>query len=103
MAKQKVIYILGGIENVPQYWEAFEAAEDELSANGFVPLSPARLPEELATNAQHLRTHLAMIDSADAVLILPGYFMDRASSIEKAYIEYIGKPFAFAVGGLQNM
>ena len=35
----KVIYIAGPITGVPKYHEAFEAAEDELSAKGFVPLS----------------------------------------------------------------
>ena len=99
MEKQRVIYLLGDIEQTPKYYKAFEAAEDELSANGFVPLSPARLPEEL-DRAQRLRTHLAMIDSADAVLILPAYFVDSASVLEKAYIDYIGKPSAYTVLGL---
>lgn len=44
---KKVIYIAGPITGVPCYWEAFEDAEDELIALGYIPLSPAHMPSGL--------------------------------------------------------
>lgn len=96
MEKQKrVIYILGAMEHQPEYWKSFERAEDDLTALGYIPLSPARLPEGLS-NEQRLKTHLAMLDNADAVLILPGYFYDKCAGLEKAYCDFIGKPCEFS-------
>lgn len=93
--KKRVIYILGAMEHTPEYWKRFEQAEDDLTALGYIPLSPARLPEDLS-NEQKYKTHMAMLDSADAVLILPGYFYDKCAGLEKAYCDFIGKPCEFS-------
>lgn len=74
---KKVIYIAGPITGVPRYWEAFETAEDELTAAGYLPLSPARMPDGME-NEKAMRICLAMIDAADAVLFLPGSSRSRA-------------------------
>ena len=39
---KKVIYIAGPITGVPRYWEAFETAEDELTAAGGICRSARR-------------------------------------------------------------
>jgi nucleoside 2-deoxyribosyltransferase len=91
MAGAKVIYIAGPITGVEKYWEAFEQAEDDLTAAGYIPLSPARLPEGM-TNAQYMRTCLAMIDSADAVLFLQDFDQSAGARLERQYCEYVGKP-----------
>lgn len=88
---KKVVFISGPITNVVKYWEAFEAAEDELQAAGFIPLSPARLPQGMS-NAQYQRICMAMIDSADAVLFLPGWQGSRGATLENHYCRYIDKP-----------
>lgn len=90
---KKTIYIAGPITGVPKYWEAFEAADDELSSMGFAVISPARLPLGLS-NAQ---INMASIDVADAVLFLPGWQKSKGAILEKAYCEYIGKPTAYSV------
>lgn len=94
MGQKKVVYIAGPITGVDKYWEAFERAEDDLSALGYIPLSPARLPGGL-TNAQYMRIDLAMIDSADAVLFLPGFSDSTGAQLEHEYCEYIDKPHVF--------
>lgn len=88
---KKVVFISGPTTNVVRYWEAFEAAEDELQAAGFIPLSPARLPEGMS-NTQYQRICMAMIDSADAVLFLPGWQGSRGATLENHYCRYIDKP-----------
>lgn len=88
---KKVIYIAGPITGVKNYWEAFEQAEDDISACGYIPLSPAKLPKGM-TNAQYMRTCFAMIDSADAVLFLTDFERSDGAQLERGYCKYIGKP-----------
>lgn len=90
---KKVIYIAGPITGVANYRDAFECAEAELTALGYVPLSPAHLPEGMA-KGQYMRICFAMIDSADAVLLLPGSIRSPGALTEYAYCNYIGKPVA---------
>lgn len=90
MEKKKVIYIAGPITGVERYWEAFENMEDELSALGYIPLSPSRLPYGMS-NGQYMRICLAMIDSSDAVIFLPGWAKSKGSRIEKDYCIYTEK------------
>lgn len=90
--RKKVIYISGPITGVKNYWEPFEKAEDDLTALGYIPLSPARLPQGM-TNEQYMRINFALIDSADAVLFLAeDRYCSEGMELEKAYCRYIGKP-----------
>ena len=57
---KKVIYIAGPITGVPRYWEAFETAEDELTAAGYLPLSPAHMPDGME-NGKAMRLSLIHI------------------------------------------
>lgn len=91
MGEKKVIYISGPISGVPKYYEAFEKMEDELSALGYIPLSPARLPQGM-TKAQYMRICFAMIDSADAVVFLQSSYYSGGMKLEKEYCTYTSKP-----------
>lgn len=99
MKNKPSVYIAGPITGVPKYWEAFEAADDELSGLGFAVISPARLPLGLR-NEQYARINMASIDAVDIVLFLPGWQKSKGAILEKAYCEYIGKPVAFSVDEL---
>ena len=94
MERKKVIYIAGPITGVKNYWEAFEQAEEDLQGLGYIPLSPAHLPEGM-TNEQYARIDFALIDSADAVLFLPGSDRSEGARLEREYCKYTGKPVAF--------
>ena len=87
---KKVVYISGPITGVENYWEAFEAAMDNLSGLGYVVLNPAALPQGL-TDEQYMQIDMAMINVADAVYFLPGWENSKGATLERAYCEYIGK------------
>lgn len=102
MSRKKVVYIAGPITGVAKYWEPFEAALDELQAAGHIPLSPTWQPQGM-TNAQYMRTCLAMIDSSDAVLFLPNWDDSRGARLEWLYCDYIDKPICMTTDQLKEV
>lgn len=90
MKKKKTVYLSGPITGVEKYWEPFENTDDALTALGYVVLNPARLPQGM-TDEQYMRICMAMIDSADVVLFLPGWENSKGAKLERAYCEYTDK------------
>ena len=99
---KKVVYISGPITGVSEYRRAFEQAEQDIVAAGYIPLNPARLPEGLS-NAQYMRINFAQIDAADAVLLLDGWEKSRGCWVESSYCMYIGKPYATSIDDLKEV
>lgn len=91
----KVIYLSGPITEDPDYKKKFNDAEFLLSGRlGHKVLNPAVLPQGL-TEAQYMRIDLAMLDSADVVVFLPGWENSRGACIEWSYCVKIDKPRFF--------
>lgn len=88
-----VVYIAGPITGIANYRERFERAAHDLEDIDCIPINPATLPEGLSA-AQYMRICLAMMDSADAVLLLPGWQISGGASIEADLAAYTHKPFA---------
>lgn len=97
-----VVYLSGPITGVPNYWEAFEKAEDYLTSLGWAVLSPAKHPQGL-TNEQYMRIDFAMIDVADVVLLLPGWLNSTGACLERAYCEYTEKPVTDDIDKLEEV
>lgn len=102
MEEKKVIYIVGNIKGVDRYWEAYEKAEDDLTAEGFIPLSPSRLPYNLSDEKMH-QLQQAMMIAADAALLLPGWSKSVAGQIETGLCKYLGKPCFHSIEELKEV
>lgn len=84
------IYIAGKITGEPNYKEKFDIAATSLEAQGHIVLNPAELPEGMLP-ADYMRICFAMIDTADAIYLLKGWYSSSGASIERNYAMYIGK------------
>lgn len=100
--EKKVVYIAGPITGVDRYWEAFEKAEEELEAAGFIALTPTRLPLGLI-HAQYMHIDKAMIDTADAVIFLPGWSESRGACEEYNYAKDRRTPYGFTVDNIKEV
>lgn len=100
--QKKVVYIAGPITGVDRYWEAFEQAESELEAEGFIALTPTRLPKGLI-HAQYMHIDKAMIDVADAVMFLPGWSKSRGACEEFRYVMQSKRPYGFTVENIKEV
>ena len=96
MEEKKVVYIVGRIKGVEKYWEAYAKAEDELTAAGFIPLSPSRLPYNLSDAKMH-QLQQAMMQTADAVLLLPGLGNGVIGQVEMCRCKDLGIPDATSI------
>lgn len=100
--RRKLVYIAGPITGVAKYWEPFEEMAEEVRAAGYIPLIPTWQPEGL-TNAQYMRMCMAMLDAADAVLLLPGWRDSVGATIEATYAAYVEKPVAERIEKLKEV
>lgn len=85
-----IIYLAGKITGNPEYRKQFAAAKAELEAEGHIVLNPAELPEGMRP-ATYMRICFAMIDTADELRALPGWYCSRGARVEMSYADYIGK------------
>lgn len=88
------VYIAGKISGDPNYAEKFQIVENEAKLLGYIPLSPANLPEGMS-KADYMRICFSMIDCADAVVFLPDWESSPGATLEHMYCEYTEKMIVF--------
>ena len=91
MSEKQKVYISGPISSrLDTYKAEFNAAAELVERAGFIPLNPATLPLGLES-ADYMRITLAMLDSADTVLLLDGWTQSSGAQLEEGLADYIGK------------
>ena len=90
MKSKTAVYLSGPITNNKNYRRQFSTAEEMIAGPDVAVLNPAALPQGL-TQAQYMRISLAMLDSADVVLMLPGWERSAGARVEHDYALKVGK------------
>lgn len=89
--ESKKIYIAGPIsDRLDTYKADFAAAAELVERAGFIPLNPATLPLGLESR-DYMRITLAMLDSADMVLLLDDWTQSSGAQLEEGLADYTGK------------
>ena len=89
-----VVYLAGKINGDPDYRKKFRSAEVKLAYMDYIVLNPAALPHGLDPK-DYMRISLAMLESADAVVLLPDFETSEGATIEERYASYIGKTVSY--------
>ncbi len=84
-----VIYIAGPMKGDPEYQTRFNAAESYLSWKGWIVLNPAMLPQGMQRDA-YLPICLAMVQAADAIVLLAGSEHSEGAQLEEKFARYQG-------------
>lgn len=87
-----IIYISGKITGNPDYKADFEKAEKTLREKGFNAINPCKIGEyDFFTYEQFLHIDFALIDIADAILMLPNWKSSKGANRELQYARSRGK------------
>ena len=84
------IYIAGKITGNKEYKEQFALAKMRLEDKGHIVLNPAELPEGMKPS-DYMRICIAMIDCADAVVLIGDWDRSAGANVEYNYAKYVGK------------
>lgn len=86
-----IVYIAGPMTGIAGYNRpAFTSAAERIEAMGDTPINPGLLPANLPSD-RYMPICVAMIEAADAVLLLDGWRASVGATAESLYAQRQGK------------
>lgn len=96
-AKVKMkVYIAGKIRGDKNYKAKFEKAEAYLKTLGHSVMNPAVLPSSGFSHKEYMKICLAVLETCDAVYMLPDWRKSRGARAEYKFASKKGKAIMFA-------
>lgn len=89
------LYLAGPMSGLPQFnFPAFHAAAARLRDRGYTVINPAELEDGDTSKpwTHYMRRDIAMLVTADAVAVLPGWERSRGASLEVHIARELGMP-----------
>lgn len=99
-----IIFISGGITDVPNYQENFNNMANLLKAKGHIPLNPACFPKGLE-NKDYMSFGFKMLNCADAIMMLNNWQNSKGATLEFQYANYLNMPifYEYAIDELDKL
>ena len=83
------IYLSGAITGCDDYIQHFEAAEKQLTGEGFSVINPARildqLPKDTTKYEEYMELSMNLLDMCDFICMLEGWEQSRGANREYGY------------------
>jgi len=93
-----LIYLSGGITNVPDYLERFAKTETLLTKIGDTVINPAKVNAQLPENTDYddyMRVSFVLLDMADAIYMMNGWEKSKGARMELLKAYQTGKRIIF--------
>lgn len=93
-----LIYLSGGITNVPNYLERFAKAETLLTKIGDKVINPAKINAQLPEDTDYddyMRLSFVLLDMADAIYMMNGWEKSKGARMELLKAYQTGKRIIF--------
>jgi len=93
-----LIYLSGGITNVPDYLERFAKTETLLTKIGDTVINPAKINAQLPEDTDYddyMRLSFVLLDMADAIYMMNGWEKSKGARMELLKAYQTGKRIIF--------
>lgn len=88
----KIVYVSGGITNVPDFVEKFKQCEERLLKSGFEVINPAHIKlHKSATWEEYMKVCIEELKMADTIYMMDGWRKSYGACVEYGFALASGK------------
>lgn len=88
-----MVYISGGITNVPNFMKRFSSVENDLIKQGYEVVNPAKLNDilpKICTHADYMIVSMALLSICDTIYMLKGWEESECAREEYEWAVSVG-------------